>query len=1837
MGHDLILLKANSNSVIFWEGNAMTDGGGIVRINEYTYNDLKEKFKKYPYMAFIAWPKAPAFTPETVYPTSVTAADLTMKTGDSATLGYTPAPSNATQLNVTWSKASDPGNAITLSSTGEVTAVKTGTATVRVALATKEGGAVTADMTITVQNGTTGAVRVDTSKEFVVPDALHKLGSGKGLRATIVTSGATLSKIYGYTYKLDASGNTTGTVQSLSDSASGTSYVINSSNKINSGLAFNDTAKYPVGYYDYVLKATYIINKHSVTTEIHRSHFSVYSGTAAKVTGITLNPSALRVKVGDVITVTTAFTPASPSSKLLTHTVGNSAILSASETDVVAHKYSLSGKSAGTTTFTVAAQDGSGKTASISIEVYPKYVDSISLNKTTATMTGRKGTSLQLTPSYLPITCDNPGYTWTSSDATVATVSVNGFVSVASDIIGADRTVTITATANDGSGQKATCTVTVTAVSIPVTSVTLNKASLTLNTGATETLTATVDPSNATNKTILWTSSNSTVAAVGDTTGIVSAVGPGTATITAAAQDESGKKATCTVTVKQPVTIITLDPTAIRLKAGATCTVTATVLPSNATNKTLLWTSSKTSVATVNSVGTITAVSAGTAVITAAARDGSGVSATCNVTVYPSQVSSIAFSKDHYTVKGSIGSCVQLTLTYESSECDPPEYTFVSSDPSLLTVSENGLATVASNITDTDETITVTATANDGSNATAQTTIVLSPSVIYPVTISMTDSFVMYKGETAYPEVTLSPANTTVTTVTWSKNDPDNLINLYPNGRITRNGGNGTCTVTATAATATGTISATATVTLSRESGADTELQVANSSIPSGILTLGAPFSIGGILSTGGIINNYSTSISRNTGFSNLESGEQRIITISTAVNSSQTELSALNNRIDFSNESVFSAGHYNMYIRCSYTVNGVRKMRDLLNSTFNIAAGQPVLTQGIYVTPSTLKVKPGESQDISLMLHPENVSSSYLNISIEDPSVASVSVKNGSESAYTITGITEGITRLILKTDDGSGVLLRKRLAVYPAQVQEVTVTAGSNTIEGRLGNTLQMTASYLPITCDDPSYIWTSSDTTAATVDENGLVTITEIFMSGQKTVTITATAQDGSEAAGEFTLTILGYAELSGIEIQSATDTLEGTIGSTLHLTAAPVPAEAELPGVIWKSSDETIAYIDENGLVTIRTTIVNESRTVTITAEALNYPDFTDTVTLTVTPSSAIMASGMWGTCEWTISSDGVLRIGAGTGNGIPAWNGYSGSITRVAVTGRVLLPAYPENLFNGFNSCTDMDLSYFDTSNVSSMYGMFKNCSSLTKLDLSGFSTASVSRMDHMFENCSSLTGINLSSFDTANVTLMENMFKGCDKLTVLETDGFNTSNVTNMASMFEGCKSLTALNLSGWNTENVASMHSMFRQCHNLTSIQGLEQLDTSSLVFAPYMFAECQSINTLDLGGWHVIFEADGMGHMFYGMSGLTSLNIRGFDTSKVTDMSYLFAGCSKLSLLDVSGFDTSNVTNMEGMFNGLASALVLDVSSFNTSNATNMRSMFAGCASLYELNVSGFDTANVTDMSGMFQSCSSLFILDLSNFDMTKVTSIRSIVDNCSDLESIVITSDTPALTDMAGAFRRCPSLAGIDLSSLDTSSVSNMNALFQYDSNLLSVDLSTFDTSSLRYAGEMFEKCSKLQRADLRSFDTSGVDFNNGVAWVFYQCNSLVSLCVKAGAEWDLSFVATSDYWINGQGITAAKNEIGNYNTVDTTWRRANSVVIPSNVQKVLHLPSGLEAIEEEAFANMGLEVVYIPTSVTYVAWDAFSGNDGLYIVLSKNSPVLDWAIDYSAIHDCHVVIQ
>ena len=276
----------------------------------------------------------------------------------------------------------------------------------------------------------------------------------------------------------------------------------------------------------------------------------------------------------------------------------------------------------------------------------------------------------------------------------------------------------ISATAADGSGGSAECSVTV--VPTPVEYISLSETEWSGRVGHSFTLTATVEPSDATDKTVIWSSSDESIATV-DSDGNVTAVSVGDAVITATAADGSGISASCLVTVvPTPVESITLSETRWIGFEGDTFTLFASVAPYDATDASVIWSSDRPGVAEVDAYGNVRAIAQGTAVITATAADGSGVSADCHVVVMsreipdlPVLVESIKLSEEEWEAK--VGETLQLEAEVIPAYATNKRIYWSSSDESVVTVDHKGVMTAVG-----AGHAVVKAQVFDGSGATAE-------------------------------------------------------------------------------------------------------------------------------------------------------------------------------------------------------------------------------------------------------------------------------------------------------------------------------------------------------------------------------------------------------------------------------------------------------------------------------------------------------------------------------------------------------------------------------------------------------------------------------------------------------------------------------------------------------------------------------------------------------------------------------------------------------------------------------------------------------------------------------------------------------------------------------------------------------------------------------------------------------------------------------------------------------------------------------------------------------------------------------------------------------------
>ena len=241
------------------------------------------------------------------------------------------------------------------------------------------------------------------------------------------------------------------------------------------------------------------------------------------------------------------------------------------------------------------------------------------------------------------------------------------------------------------------------------------------------------------------------------------------------------------------------------------------------------------------------------------------------------------------------------------------------------------------------------------------------------------------------------------------------------------------------------------------------------------------------------------------------------------------------------------------------------------------------------------------------------------------------------------------------------------------------------------------------------------------------------------------------------------------------------------------------------------------------------------------------------------------------------------------------------------------------MFYGLSNLKEIDLTYFDFSQVIAMNLMFGNCYNLEyiKFNNSKENKFIVSDMSYIFQNCRSLKYLDLSYLDTAQVSSMMFTFVNCSSLTSINFNGLNTSLVGIFIGTFSNCISLKSLNLSSFDTSNALYMNSMFYNCRSLTSLE-LSTFKTSKLKTMAGMFFECSKLISLDLSNFDTSVT-ESMSNLFYNCSELVSLDISNFNTTLTDHISDVFLNCNKLKYINISNYigsyNISDINFFEGV----------------------------------------------------------------------------------------------------------------------------------------------------------------------------------------------------------------------------------------------------------------------------------------------------------------------------------
>lgn len=477
------------------------------------------------------------------------------------------------------------------------------------------------------------------------------------------------------------------------------------------------------------------------------------------VLNVDIFPAEVEISKGEMYRLVLTFNPSRPDNTNVKWVSSDENVVKVDDQGII------TGLGGGQAAVSVISEDGI-KVASCTVKVrVPVTFIKLDVNQVTTSLSAG---SYQLTYTLLP---DDEGVnkdvTWTSSAPDIATVGENGLVT----FLKPGKATIIVKTVDTGVDGNLidTCEF---YINNPVTDVTLDYTSITLKLKEKFRLTAKVMPDDASNKKILWFSSDTNVATVNED-GMVTAVGPGSATILAKSED-SGATSMCNVTVYQPVTDVVLSNDEMTVRKGTVFWLNAKALPENAMNKDIAWSTTDEDIATVDENGKVTTHAAGNCVIIATSTD-SGIIAKCQLTVTQPITGIYLNVTEKVILKGKK---FIIIPTVTPSDADNKNVIYTSSDPSIATVDNNGVVTgVKGGVA-----IIVAKTEERGLIASCSVEV---QEFVSSVNIESDDLY-MHIGDTKQLQAKVLPESATNNEVTWSTSNSA-IVSVNSKGKITAN------------------------------------------------------------------------------------------------------------------------------------------------------------------------------------------------------------------------------------------------------------------------------------------------------------------------------------------------------------------------------------------------------------------------------------------------------------------------------------------------------------------------------------------------------------------------------------------------------------------------------------------------------------------------------------------------------------------------------------------------------------------------------------------------------------------------------------------------------------------------------------------------------------------------------------------------------------------------------------------------------------------------------------------------------------------------------------------
>lgn len=826
---------------------------------------------------------------------------------------------------------------------------------------------------------------------------------------------------------------------------------------------------------------------------------------------VSLNKSALTLAKGQTEQLNPTLTPA-----------GSTVTLKWSTSDkkiaMVSDEGHVTGIAAGEAVITVTADKS---TATCKVTVKPTEVESITLDKPEASML--IGDKLKLNATVLPADADNATVTWESLNKEVAVVDDSGNVEAL-----AAGSATIVARA--GNVTPAQCKITVEAPVVNVESVKITEYVESLVEGETFQFEAEVLPADASDKSVKWSSGNSEVLTIDEKTGLATAVEAGTVEVTVTTVDGE-KTDKCTVIVDPKVyhvesVSITSAPEGNKMLAGDSFKFEAAVKPDNASDKTVIWTSSDDSVLDIDEEGNAVAIKEGNVTVTATSKDG-GKTATCEIIVERVAVTGVEITAAPQDNKLVEGSEFKFEAEVAPDNATVKDVQWTSSDTTVIAINAEGNAKALK-----AGKSTVTVKTVDG-GFTAEREITVSAKVVSVESVAIKavpEGLLLHVGDEFAFEAVITPENATDKNVSWSSSDPE-VLKVAADGKAV--------------ALKTGKAKITVTTADGNKTAVTEEITVEPQIIPV----------------TGVKITNYTETLHVNETFAfEAEVSPENATDKSVKWSSANEEVLVIDEATGLA--TAVEEGEVEVSVT---TVDGSYSDKCVVVVTPEIV---PVDSVSIANIPDNVKV--GDEFILKAVISPSYATDTTVTWGSADPAVASVD-QDGKVKA-----LKAGTAVITVLTTDGNKTASCEFSIIQPVESVKIKSKPADNKMA--LKSSFSLTAEVLPEDASDKSVTWSSSNTGVITIDAAGKATAV-----AEGTSKITVTTVDGGKT-DILDITVVKPAPITSVFLDSATGEDFLRHGKTLQLVPRYKPNGSFPENAKWNSSDESLATVDQNGLVT-----------------------------------------------------------------------------------------------------------------------------------------------------------------------------------------------------------------------------------------------------------------------------------------------------------------------------------------------------------------------------------------------------------------------------------------------------------------------------------------------------------------------------------------------------------------------------------------------------------------------------------------------------------------------------